>query len=124
MPLTGAAMSTIAEARERQLQLQRDGKLLLERFGLLRVLATFGSVESIGSFSYGLMQVPDLDFKIYCEKLYPETIRELGGRLAARPDVLGIRLLDFTKQTNGERSGIYLNVYPEYEGELWKLDLL
>jgi hypothetical protein len=70
------------------------------------------------------MQVPDLDFKIYRDPIDQQAIRELGSMMAARPDVMGIRLLDFTKREDGERQGVYLNIFPYFDDELWKLDLL
>lgn len=118
-------MPTITvKAKERQLQLKKRGTALLHEFDLLHVLGRFGRVQAIGSYSYDLMQVPDVDFKIYCEKLDQSAIRRLGGQMARRPDVIGIRLLDFTKLQGGERRGVYLNIIPYFQGELWKLDLL
>jgi hypothetical protein len=122
--LDGGYMVSLEQARQRQDLLQRQAAAVLERFDLVSRLHAFGRVQSIGSYSYGLMQVPDLDFKIYCDPIDQQTIRELGSMMAARPDVMGIRLLDFTKRAGGERQGVYLNIFPYFDDELWKLDLL
>lgn len=109
---------------ERSEWLQNQGRELLEYFDVISSLTEFGEVWSVGSYSYHLMQVPDLDFKIFCKALDRRRIGRLGSRLAARPDVMGMRLLDFTRWSGGGNNGIYLNLYPLFAGELWKLDLL
>ena len=70
-------MVTTTDPRKRQLKLQQQGTELLKRFDLLRVLSRFGRIEPIGSYSYGLMQVPDIDFKVYCKALDQPAIRRL-----------------------------------------------
>lgn len=109
---------------ERSQWLQARSSELLEYFNILPTLAKMGEVWSIGSYSYRLMQVPDIDFKIFCQPLDARAIRKLGEVMSARADVIGLRLLDFTKQPESDRPGIYLNLYPQFAGELWKLDLL
>jgi hypothetical protein len=115
---------TTTQARKRQQQLQARGAELLKSFDLIHKLDSFGRVRATGSYSYGLMQVPDLDFKIYCKEIDQHAVRRLGGRMADRSDVVGIRLLDFTKMENAEGRGVYLNIFPYFKRELWKLDLL
>jgi hypothetical protein len=53
-------MTTTEQAIRRRDLLHRHSKQLLEAFALVPTLAKFGEVQSIGSFSYGLMQVTDL----------------------------------------------------------------
>jgi hypothetical protein len=116
-------MVTTAEARARQLWLQQQGAKLLKHFHLVDVLSKFGRTEPIGSYSYGLMQVPDIDFKVYCQTIDSPAVRRLANRMAGRSDVMGIRFLDFTKLSAGERKGVYLNIFTYFQGELWKLDI-
>jgi hypothetical protein len=117
-------MPTVQQARQRSDWLTRHGKALLDAFDLMPALAKFGEVYPLGSFSYDLMQVTDLDFKIFCPKLDRSAIWELASAMSARPDVVGIRHLDFTKQPDSPAKGVYLNVYPHFADELWKIDLL
>jgi len=117
-------MTTTEQALQRNQWLHKNGKQLLAKFDFISTLTTLGEVQPIGSFSYGLMQVADLDFKVYCPELNPSSILDLADSMARRPDVIGLRHLDFTKQPNAQASGIYLNIFPYFEGELWKLDVL
>ena len=117
-------MTQSGTAIKRSEWFQNQGRALLEHFDVISSLSEFGEVWSVGSYSYRLMQVPDLDFKVFCKALDRRRIGRLGSRLAARPDVMGMRLLDFTKWPAGGGNGIYLNLYPLFAGELWKLDLL
>jgi hypothetical protein len=117
-------MITTKQPRDRADQLTKNGKELLKTFNLIPTLKKMGDVQPLGSFSYNLMQVTDLDFKIFCAELDRMAILELAGTMSARPDVVGIRHLDFTKQPDSLAKGIYLNIYPYFAGELWKLDLL
>ena len=117
-------MIDITKAKERNRWLHRNGQRLLDIIDLEPKLATFGDVQSIGSFSYNLMQVADIDFKIYSSVLDQAAILALAHQMSERPDVIGVRHLDFTKQPNSKINGIYLSIFPYFEGELWKLDLL
>lgn len=117
-------MKNLLDPQKRSRWLQEHGALLLEHLGVPELLGHFGEVWSIGSYSNQLMQVPDLDFKIYCDELDGAAVQALGAQMASRSDVLGVRLLDFTKGLSVEASGIYLSVFPSFADELWKLDLL
>jgi hypothetical protein len=88
-------MVTINQVRQRSGELKEQGEKLLVHLDLITTLTTFGEVWLIGSYSYDLMQVPDIDFRIYCKTLDRNAIRNFAHSMTARSDVLGIRLLDF-----------------------------
>jgi hypothetical protein len=116
-------MVTINQVRQRSGELKEQGEKLLVHLDLITTLTTFGEVWLIGSYSYDLMQVPDIDFRIYCKTLDRNAIRNFAHSMTARSDVLGIRLLDFSK-VESIKNNIHLVIYVNFENEVWKLDLL
>jgi len=116
------------EIKKRAVQLQVNGKLLMESFNLEDRLVKVGKVKLSGSFSYGLMIKPDIDLHIHVEdveKSFPEIV-EIGKSLILTPGVIKLQLNhkgDYVTPGAGKPKGVYMGLTIFFKDELWNLDI-
>lgn len=110
----------------RQVELQAEGREILDRLQVLPLIGRLGDPVIVGSFALGLMVWRDIDIEIYCRELSPDVIFEALRPLASVP---GIHKLNF-RDWSGPRAdpevpdGYYWGVgYTSPSGADWKLDL-
>lgn len=109
---------------KQQDELQKEGKEVLEKLGILKVLSKFGKPKTVGSFESGLMTWRDIDIEIEKEiedKEYWETVNELFY------DDTGLKyltLIDFRNSKNPNTpKGLYIGIKYWLESREWKIDV-
>jgi hypothetical protein len=63
-------MISIEEAKERQAHLQSTAQKILDHYKIEQMLKPLGEVHKVGSFQYGLMVRPDIDFQIFTSNVF------------------------------------------------------
>jgi hypothetical protein len=72
-----------AALRAEQLRLQQQADKMLEKTKIMQVFAKHGTVSPIGgSYAYGLMVYPDLDFGLIANQVTKEAFASLLSDLA------------------------------------------
>lgn len=110
---------------QNQDQLQKEGKELLNRIGLIEFLSKFSTPEMVGSMASGLMVWRDIDIEIIKEELnedeYWETVKFLFG---IKDLYHNLHIQDFRKSVNPNTpKGLYAAVKINYNGNTWKIDV-
>lgn len=131
-------MITLEQARENQRDLQAAADDLLSEYGILNMLSKYGDVKTVGSYEYGLMVYPDIDFTVINPEINSDQALELGRELLSTEGISNFQLNDFisslreqyTKDGEGPPYGFCFQtkVYHEKSREdlgvwLWKLDI-
>jgi hypothetical protein len=110
---------------QNQDRLQKEGKELLSKIGLMEFLSRFGTPEVVGSMASGLMVWRDIDIEIVKEKLseddYWETVKFLFG---IKDLYHNLFIQDFRKSVNPNTpKGLYIGTKIDRNGNTWKLDI-
>jgi hypothetical protein len=116
---------TLAELDEQDRMLRREAEDLVERYGVLDILARFGTPHISGSYSLRLMTWRDLDIYLEMQPIAKERFLELGRQLG---DVLGPRKLSFTDHLNFPATepvnGLYWGIQTDVLSRGgWKIDI-
>ena len=110
--------------------LSREAEEVLVDLGLPDLFASIGRSERVGSGSFGLALLRDIDFDTLCPSLDAGTVWSALQPLAEHPRVKRLRWSDERGGFNGtgrpEADGLYCGVH-YYSGEVrddlrWKLD--
>jgi hypothetical protein len=114
------------EVSRRQDALQAESREVLERLGLLDLLAVVGRPIVVGSAALGLMTWRDIDVEVYCPELTSDRVFEAVRPLVSVPGVFRMNFRDWTgaRATPQVPDGYYWGIRYESEpGIEWKLDL-
>lgn len=114
----------------RSAKLSRDAETVLADLGLPRLFERVGRPVRIGSTSFGLALMPDIDLGILCPDLDAGAIWDILRPLAEHPRVKRLRWTDergpFNSTGKPQDEGIYCGVHVRRNGanvgEHWKLD--
>ncbi|MBI2798426.1 hypothetical protein HYX70_04000 [Candidatus Saccharibacteria bacterium] len=119
-------MITLEEANKKAEALQKDGRALLDQYDTLSLLARLGDIHVDGSFAYGLMVKPDIDFHIYSSFPDIRKVSEVSQKLLETPELVRILVSnkqDYLEPETGHPKGIYLGFRIFYKGQAWNFDV-
>ncbi|MEK9175899.1 MAG: hypothetical protein AAB520_00485 [Patescibacteria group bacterium] len=110
---------------KQQEELQKAGKQLLEKIGLIEFISKLGKPEIVGSMASGLMIRPDVDIEVIADEIndedYWETVRFL---FYIKNFYHSLYIQDFRKSQNPNTpKGLYIGTRVNSDGKEWKIDL-
>lgn len=116
---------TTEELLKQQDELQKEGKQLLEKIGLLEFISRFAKPEIVGSMASGLMVWPDIDLELVVDRFNDEDYWETVKFMFYIKEIYhSIYIQDFRKSQNPNTpKGLYIGTKIENEGKEWKIDL-
>ena len=109
---------------ERQDELQKEGREVLEDLKLLDYLSRFGTPHIVGSLATGLMTWRDIDLELYTNPR-EQDMWDTAHYLFANEHVRSVWEADYRKRTDSPfPKGLYIGVkYQKEIGKKWKIDL-
>lgn len=109
---------------EKQNQLQKEAKQVLEDLKLLSFLSTFGKPELVGSIVTGLMTWRDIDMSIIVEPK-EEDMWAIAQYIFKQENTYSVWVADYRIRVDSPfPKGLYVGVkYKKPEGEIWKIDI-
>ncbi len=118
-------MITLEEAKKHQDELQAHGRRLLDQLAIEQTLAKLGDVNLDGSFLYGLMVKPDIDYHIYNEHPDITAVAEVARKFMLLPGAARVQVGNkFVKPPlPGMPRGIYLGMAIFFETVEWSFDI-
>lgn len=116
---------TIEELLKKQDELQKEGKQLLEKIGLIGFISKFGKHEIVGSMASGLMVRPDIDVELIADEINDEDYWETVKFIFYIKDIYhSVYIQDFRKSQNPNTpKGLYIGTKIDNDGKEWKIDL-
>lgn len=119
-------MITVEEAKKHQVSLQKDGQAILSKYSILKLLSKLGDVHIDGSFTYGLMVKPDIDFHIFTESPDIMNVADVCRELFMIPELTRLHVSNrqsFVEPRPGTPKGIYLGFRIYFQGSEWNFDI-
>ncbi len=110
---------------QKQSQLQKEGKELLGKIGLMEFLSKFGKPSIVGSMASGLMAWRDIDIEIVKDELSENEYWETVKFLFQIKDLYhSLHIQDFRKSVNPiTPKGLYIETKVNDNGNTWKIDV-
>src|SRR5437588_869275 len=111
-------MIDLVEAKRRAAKLQRQADQVLQHFQFEKLLQELGEVHRIGSYIYGLMVKPDIDYAIYNDTSDYQKVTSVGYQIALMPDIVGVSISNNALVPNrvGFPPSHYLGIKPLWRG--------
>ncbi len=118
-------MITIQEAKECQAQLQQEAREILDYYQLEPLLVPLGTLHTVGSFRYGWMVKPDIDFLIYNDKPDFEPLLTIAHKMMHLPGMGKVSIANHFAWPDipGVPKSMYLCLKPNWQGTVWQIDI-
>lgn len=118
---------TLEEAKRQQKVLQDRATELLENYQIKELFSRVGELTIVGSYSYGLMVIPDIDFNIYCENplAFNDQISDLVNVLLKKEGVVKVSIAKsgfFMPPDDGKPKGIWIGINILFKEKIWNID--
>ena len=114
------------ELRAEAQRLHDQADKMLDRTGLLNMLAKYGEILPVsGSYAYGLMVYPDIDLGILLNKVTKDSFSELVKETVLSKWVRKVSTADavnFESVHTGRPKGYWLGLEIPFEGDRWGVD--
>lgn len=108
----------------RAYRLRKKAEKLLRKFGLIKFLAKYGSVEITGSYYFDLMTKADIDIYVVNPKMTKKKVVRALTQLIFANKYRGHLFYDFTIHKHvGFPKGWYVGLKTRTLGEKWKIDI-
>lgn len=106
---------TLSEAKKQQSVMQYRATTLLKDYKIKDLFSSIGDLVSVGSYSYGLMVIPDIDFSIYCENplVFNEKVVSITNILMDKSGVTKISISKsglYMPSEDGKPKGIWIGI--------------
>lgn len=118
-------MISIEEAKERQAKLQSTAQSILDYYHIEEMLKPIGYVHKVGSFQYGFMVRPDIDFQIFTPTPTIKSLLEIANAVMSADNIGKVSLHNQYVWPEGASvtKSLYLGVKPIWENQFWQIDI-
>lgn len=115
--------SLLLKAKQHQVELQAEALRLLDKYNVIEILSEYGEVNFVGSYSFGLMVVPDIDIEVYNENIDTKKALEIGAKLFQ--EIPRLYMSDRTRlpTEEGRPNGVYIGPIIKENGRRWEIDI-
>jgi hypothetical protein len=117
-------MITLEEAKRNQANLQATAQKILDHYHVEELLKPLGEIHRVGSFRYGLMAKPDIDFLIYNSNPTLESLVNIASKIMLMDGVGKVSIHNqyiWPKDVNVPKS-LYIGFKPIWQNVLWQID--
>jgi hypothetical protein len=118
-------MVSLKEAKERQAILHSTAQDILDYYHIENMLKPLGEVHSVGSFEYGLMVRPDIDFQIYTSLPDIKSLLKIANQVMSADGIGKVSLHNqyIWPDNASVTKSMYLGIKPVWENEFWQIDV-
>ena len=118
-------MISIEEAKTRQASLQATAQDILDHYHIEELIAPLGEVHKVGSFQYGSMVRPDIDFLIYTLNPSIEPLLKIANNVMLSDGIGKVSLHNqYAWPTNSSvTKSMYLGIKPVWDNSFWQIDI-
>jgi hypothetical protein len=118
-------MISIEEAKERQNLMQATAQSILDYYAIEPLLEQLGEVHKVGSYVYGLMVRPDIDFLIYSDSPTVKPLLEIANSVMLADGIGKVSIHNqYLWPSNASvTKSMYLGIKPVWENEFWQIDV-
>lgn len=115
------------EALTLNARLQEEGKELLEKIDLEKILGKYGQVFQVGSFVYGTMVDEDIDITVWCPGDNFDSVdlrQKVAADLLLIPELDGMDMCDREKYPSKNNSvGVWFGPRIWHNNKRWNFDI-
>lgn len=118
-------MISVNEAKNRQAQLQSTAQSILDHYHIEEMLEPLGDVHKVGSFQYGFMVRPDIDFQVFTPDPSIEPLLKIANTIMTTEGIGKVSLHNqyvWPKNASVTKS-MYLGIKPIWEDSFWQIDI-
>jgi hypothetical protein len=118
-------MITLDEAKKQQTKLQATAQQILDHYKIEEKLKTIGQVHRVGSFEYGFMVRPDIDFEIINQNPTLEPLVKIAESIMLANGIGKVSIHNqyiWPEGASVTRS-IYLGIKPVWGNIFWQIDV-
>ncbi len=118
-------MISIEEANARQANLQDTAQDILDYYHIEELIVPLGEVHKVGSFQYGLMVRPDIDFQVYTPNPSIEPLLKIANNVMLSDGVGKVSLHNqyAWPQNASVTKSMYLGIKPVWNNNFWQIDI-
>lgn len=118
---------TLEEAKKQSKVLHDTATELLDTYQIKDLFTPIGDLTTVGSYSYGLMVIPDIDFNIYCKDptVFNDQISNIVNILMKKEGVVKVSVVKsgfYVPAEDGKPKGIWIGINIFFKEKIWNID--